>query len=236
VHAQAVVGHAAAPTPYRSTPSGGVWQDFPNRSDEHAMPHGALLFSIGGTSITTYRVAVGSSQLVREGEGSSSGGATGSVHYHYPIIPFLSVRGFFRIGGFVTDLSEGGGYEYHTLYRPGVAPALSFAVVPRKHQSVHLVFSLPIGLVIGTQPGNPPRDAVEEDVNVGTGYRIGGALGMLAVLSEHAGVTLDLEIARDDLFHRVTYRALDGRSPPRELNLHYRLWSLDLTIGAVWAI
>jgi hypothetical protein len=113
---------------------------------------------------------------------------------------------------------------------------LSFAVRPRKSQSVHLVVSVPVGFMVGTQPGKPPRDAVEEEVNVGLGYRLGGAAGLLAVLSRHVGVTMDLEIAREDLFHRVTYRALDGRSPSRDLNLRYTIWSTDLTMGLVWVL
>jgi hypothetical protein len=212
----------------------GISQEYPDRSDRHAMPYGAVLVSAGFAPISVYRVAAGSSESVRDGEGSSTGSGTFSVHYHYPVIPLLSARGFFRLSGFETDLSVGGGYRAHTLYTMGIAPALSVAAVPRKNQSLHVVVSLPIGLVIGTQPGLPPRDAVEEDVNVGLGYRIGGAVGLVTVLSRHFGLTMDLEIARDDIFHRVTYRALDGRSPSRDLNLHYSVWSSDWTLGIVW--
>jgi hypothetical protein len=200
------------------------------------MPHGALLFSAGLAPISVYRVAAGSSRSVRNGEGSSASSGTVSVHYHYPVVPYFSARGFVRLGGFETDLSLGGGYRAHTHYTLGVAPALSFAVRPRKSQSLHLVLSVPIGLVVGTQPGSPPRDAVEEDVNVGLGYRIGGALGLLTIVSRHLGVTMDLEVAREDIFHRVTYRALDGRSPSRELNLRYSIWSTDITMGVVWVL
>jgi hypothetical protein len=229
---------AAAPLtpPEGETEPYGIAQEYPDRSDEHAMPYGALLFSAGLAPISVYRVAVGSSQSVREAEGESMSSGTASLHFHYPIVPYFSARGFFRLGGFETDLSVGGGYRAHTLYMVGAAPALSFAVRPRKSQSVHLALSVPVGLVVGTQPGRPPRQAVEEVVNVGLGYRIGGALGMIAVIARHVGVTMDLEVARDDIYHRVTYRALDGRSPSRDLNLRYTLWSTDLTVGIAWVL
>jgi hypothetical protein len=200
------------------------------------MPRGALLFSAGLAPITAYRVASGSSRLVREGEGDSYSSGTASIHYHYPVIPYFSARGFFRVGGFETDLSIGGGYRAHRLYTVGIAPALSFAAVRRVSHPVHVSLSVPIGLVLAEQPGSPPRDAVREDVNLGVGHRIGGALGMLVALSRRGGITMDLEIAREDIFHRVTYRAVDGRSPSREQNLRYSLWWTDLTLGAVWIL
>jgi hypothetical protein len=231
----------AAPTPYRPTVHGITpyphdAQVFPDRSDKHAMPRGALIFSGGFGSISTYRVAVGSSPLVREAEGEATAGGIASIHYHYPIIPLLSARGFVRMSGFETELSLGGGYQGHTHFTFGIAPALSVAAIPRRSQSLHVVLSLPVGFVLGSQPGNPPRDAVSEDVNLGTGYRIGGHMGLLAVVSRHVGVSMDLEVAREDVFHRVTYRALDGRSPARDLNLHYSIWSVDFTIGVAWVL
>src|SRR5687767_3202762 len=39
--AQAAVEHAAAPTPYYPPPA-GISQEYPDLSDEHAMPYGAL--------------------------------------------------------------------------------------------------------------------------------------------------------------------------------------------------
>jgi hypothetical protein len=233
-----VVRAQALPTrsPADYTEPAGIPQEFPDRADAHTMPYGALFLSAGFAPITVYRVAVGSSQSVRNGEGGSSSSGTASIHYHYPIVPYFSARGFARVGGFETELSVGGGYGAHTLYTIGVAPALSFAALPRKSQAVHVVFSLPIGLVLGTQSGKPPREAVEEDVNVGVGYRIGGAFGLMTVVTRHFGFTMDLEVAREDLYHRVMYRALDGRSPSRDLNLRYTLWSTDLTMGLMWVL
>jgi hypothetical protein len=142
------------------------------------------------------------------------------------------------VSGFETELSVGGGYDAHTVYDIGVAPALSFAALPRASQPLHIWFSLPVALAL-SRHGAPQRDAVREDVNLGVGYRIGAAFGMFTILTRHFGITMDLEVAREELFHRVTYTALDGRSPPRDLNLlnlRYAVWWIDLTMGAGWIL
>jgi hypothetical protein len=132
--------------------------------------------------------------------------------------------------GWQTALSEYAGDGDRVLYDLGAGPVCSFAAKTGRY-GMSLYAFLPVSFSWSVTPTRGPRALVLESTNVGTGYRIGLALGMLIRFSTSVGMMLEASGAFQHVEHLRRYQRLDASGSAVELPIAYDLRWFGLTVG-----
>jgi hypothetical protein len=199
------------------------------KRDDDPIPHGWIGATAGIASVLIQRTRVGDEPSARDAEGDSTGLGTLGLEYQRPVTRYFHGRGFFRYTAWETELSELGGYGAKKLFDFGVAPALAFGSSRGRLHAIPFVY-LPASLTLSAV-SSPPREEVEENWDVGLGYRVGLGAGLFQKTPGAVGFVVNAEWAVQSFDHSVTYHAVDGDAPDQSLDVGYLITWFTISVG-----
>lgn len=186
-----------------------------------------LSVGLGAPMVETAQGSHEPSDVV-EGKAGSDGNYR--LSYEKQLLGPLGLRGFASSTDWGTELSEASGDGDRTLYDLGGGPVLSYATSEGRY-GVSLFAVVPISFSWSSAPALAKREIVRETMDVGTGYRIGIGVGMLARLSPRLAMLVELEATRQQVSHVRRYRRFDGTGKDEELPIRYELSWAGIQVG-----
>ncbi len=183
-----------------------------------------------GIGAPVVKTALGSDEASENVEGKAGSDGNYRLHYEKQVWRVIGLRGFMSSADWGTDLSEHSGDGDRSLYDLGGGPVLSYPASKGRH-GVSLFAVVPVSFSWSSAPVRAKRQVVRETMDVGTGYRIGFGIGMVARFSAGVGMLFELEAAKQRVSHVRRYTRFDGTGEEAQLPISYDLSWAGIQLG-----